>query len=102
MKDGTLQETKDLMALIYRNYLCDKETKNELEQDEIREIKKIEDKKIEQYKIEKFNKEKEELSSYDIIQNKKTTTDLTVKYENKWYKKFFKKIILFFRRKNDK
>lgn len=102
MKDGTLQETKDLMALIYRNYLCDKETKNELEQDEVREIKKIEDEKIEQYKIEKFNKEKEDSSSSDVIKDKKTTTDLTVKYENKWYKKFFKRIILFFRRKNDK
>ena len=102
MKDGTLQETKDLMALIYRNYLCDKETKNELEQDEVREIKKIEDEKIEQYKIEKFNKEKEDSSSSDVIKDKKTTTDLTVKYENKWYKKFFKRIILFLKRINDK
>lgn len=89
------EEAKDILAIIYRDYLCTKEQRQELI---LKEKEKIENEKKEKYKIDFEKKKQDKLEkSQDIKINIETA--LTETKETKWYKKIIQKILTFFRKK---
>ena len=81
---GKMQETIDIMSLIYRDYLCDKKTKYEL---------KCNDEKMLNEKYSIFFKEK------PTEKNENTKTMELVIIEEKWYKRIVKKFLNLFTKK---
>ena len=80
-----LEETKRLLAVIYRDYLASEEEKEEILRKEKEEIEKEELEKKKKYNIDVFADEREHL-------------ELTVKQEKKWFERFvdfLKKFITF-------
>lgn len=85
---GEMPETKAIMALMYRDYLCDKETRDKLIEQEKAEITK---------EYEKYNnmfKNKE-----NTIQEEPKTSNQLMVIEEKRYIKIFNKIKNFFFKK---
>lgn len=85
---GEMPETKAIMALMYRDYLCDKETRDKLIEQEKAEITK---------EYEKYNnmfKNKE-----NTIQEEPKTANQLMVIEEKRYIKIFNKIKNFFFKK---
>lgn len=82
-------KTKDLLAMIYRNYLCTESEKVEF------------DKKLLQNEEEYQNKLKEKYNP-DIFENRKEENSKMISLveykEESWYKKILKNILHFFRR----
>ena len=77
------EETKDIIALIYRNYWCSEEEKKELDQKLIENDKRFEEKLREKYNPDNIFKnnvssEKEEIKDQSLV----------VTNTEKWYKKF--------------
>lgn len=86
------QDAKEILALIYRDYLVTPEEREQLLKEEAEEERKIEQElreKYNPYNIFKKNKQYE----------KQEELSLVVKEENVWYKKFISKIISLFKRK---
>ena len=91
------KETKQILALIYRDYLCDKEER----------IKLINQEKQEQLKKEQEEHEKYNIN-FDIINGNRqksimeklkenANTSLIEISQEKWYKKIINKILIFFK-----
>ena len=95
-----LHETKVLLSLIYRDYICDKKNKERLMQLDDEEIKRQEGILREKYKID-FDKIKEqrETKVYNSKEDKMEEKSLVMIKEEKWYKKIIKKILELFTRK---
>lgn len=94
--NGLKKETKAILALIYRDYIVDKEEHDRL----------LKEAQMRKEKEEQENKEK---YSYDnLFKNRKTVPEEEIKEENTqlievkeepWYKKIWKKIISLFGKK---
>lgn len=95
-----LHETKVLLSLIYRDYICDEKNKERLMQLDDEEIKRQEGILREKYKID-FDKIKEqrETKVYNSKEDKMEEKSLVMIKEEKWYKKIIKKILELFTRK---
>lgn len=90
------KDTKVLLSLIYRNYWCDKETKEKLLYQDLMDKKKFEQEMLEKYNPDNIFKnnqiQKEEITM-------ETHTELIEYKEPKWYQKIFAKILRLFKRK---
>lgn len=75
-----LEETKSLLAVVYRDYLASEEEKKEILHKEKQEIEKSEIEKEKKYSINVFDNNKKE--------EKVNHLELTVKEEKKWFEKF--------------
>lgn len=96
IKKQLLNETKIILSLIYRDYLCGKEKKEELFALDIEENKREENKLKEKYQIDFDSRKKEKFQNEYELKNTEQET-LPIKLEkDKWYIKiinFIKKIL---------
>ncbi len=98
VEQNMMQETKQILALIYRDYLCSKEQKENLIEKEQKEADRIEKEKSEKYKIdfEKINKNR----NTNMLNQTKNEWTLVKIQKEKWYKKLINKILKIFKIKN--
>lgn len=82
-EQGELPETKAILALIYRDFLCDNETRKKLIEQENLEIQKENEKYYDMFKNKQRNVSKEQ---------KQTVNQLMVIEKEKWYMKLWNKI----------
>lgn len=92
-EDTILEETQQILAVIYRDYMVSKEEREQLLREESEEEKRIEQELREKYNPENIFKKKEKKE--DINQD---NTSLIKVEEIKWYKKIINKIISLFKR----
>ena len=89
IKKQLLKESKVILSLIYRDFLCSKEKKEKLLQLDLEEIRKEEKILREKYEID-FEKRKKEKIEKNIEKTKEQDEKLPIKVEKeKWYKKIF-------------
>lgn len=89
IKKQLLRESKVILSLIYRDFLCSKEKKEKLLQLDLEEIRKEEKFLREKYEID-FEKRKKEKIEKNIEKTKEQDEKLPIKVEKeKWYKKIF-------------
>lgn len=87
IKKQLLKESKVILSLIYRDFLCSKEKKEKLLQLDLEEIRKEEKILSEKYEID-FEKRKKEKIGKTIEKTKEQDEKLPIKVEKeKWYKK---------------
>lgn len=92
-EDTIMEETQQILAVIYRDYLVTKEEREELLKEESEEEKRIEQELREKYNSDNlFKKHKNEEKINNI------NTSLIKIEEIKWYKKFINKILSLFKR----
>ena len=90
------EETKKILALIYRNYIVADEERKQLLIEENRIIQKLENEKKEKYGVEDIFNNKTKNTNIDSNVDKLTITESNNK---KWYKKIFEKLSNFFNKK---
>ena len=89
IKKQLLKESKVILSLIYRDFLCSKEKKEKLLQLDLEEIRREEKILREKYEID-FEKRKKEKIEKNIEKTKEQDEKLPIKVEKeKWYKKIF-------------
>lgn len=89
IKKQLLRESKVILSLIYRDFLCSKEKKEKLLQLDLDEIRREEKILREKYEID-FEKRKKEKIEKNIEKTKEQDEKLPIKVEKeKWYKKIF-------------
>lgn len=89
IKKQLLKESKVILSLIYRDFLCSKEKKEKLLQLDLDEIRREEKILREKYEID-FEKRKKEKIEKNIEKTKEQDEKLPIKVEKeKWYKKIF-------------
>ena len=87
IKKKLLKESKVILYLIYRDFLCSKEKKEKLLQLDLEEIRREEKILSEKYEID-FEKRKKEKIGKTIEKTKEQDEKLPIKVEKeKWYKK---------------
>ena len=87
IKKQLLKESKIILSLIYRDYLCSKEKKEKLLQLDLEEIRREEKILSEKYEIDLEKREKEKIEK-NIEKIKEQDEKLPIKVEKeKWYKK---------------
>ncbi len=92
-EDTIMEETQQILAIIYRDYLVTKEEREKLLKEESEEEKRIEQKLREKYNPDNiFKKNKEKDKSND------TNTSMIKIEEIKWYKKIISKILSIFKK----
>lgn len=84
-QEGEMPETKTIMALMYRDYLCDKETREKLIQQEKEDLVEEHEKYNDIFKNKQKNVEQEEPIANQLMV-----------IEEKWYTKILNKIKKFF------
>lgn len=92
----TTDKTKDLLAMIYRNYLCTESERLEFDKKLLKNQKQYEDLIKQKYNPDIFKNKKEE--KYNQLKNSETS-DLIEYKEERWYKKIFKNIINFLKKR---
>ncbi len=98
IKKQLLRESKVILSLIYRDFLCSKEKKEKLLQLDLEEIRKEEKFLREKYEID-FEKRKKEKIEKNIEKTKEQDEKLPIKVEKeKWYKKIFEILKKMFKR----
>ena len=96
------EETKAILSLIYRDYFCDEEERQELIKKEREELIKEEEEKRKKYNPDDLFKKEERAHNISENENKQENTVALVKYENlKWYQKIYQKILKIFRIKSE-
>ena len=89
-----LEETTIILALIYRDFLCDKDEKERLKLRDAQQIKEAEDELYEKYNPDNLFKNRTPNKSIQVEENVSL-----VKYEeDKWYKKILNKILHLFKK----
>lgn len=89
-----LEETTIILALIYRDFLCDKDEKERLKLRDAQQIKEAEDESYEKYNPDNLFKNRTPNKSIQVEENVSL-----VKYEeDKWYKKIWNKILHLFKK----
>lgn len=92
-EDTIMEETQQILAIIYRDYLVTKEEREKLLEEESEEEKRIEQELREKYNPDNiFKKNKEKDKSND------NNTSMIKIEEIKWYKKFINKILSLFKK----
>ena len=89
IKKQLLKESKVILSLIYRDFLCSKEKKEKLLQLDLEEIRREEKILSEKYEIDLEKRKKEKIEK-NIEKIKEQDEKLPIKVEKeKWYKKIF-------------
>ena len=92
-EDTIMEETQQILAIIYRDYLVTKEEREKLLKEESEEEKRIEQELREKYNPDNiFKKNKEKDNSND------NNTSMIKIEEIKWYKKIISKILSIFKK----
>lgn len=81
-------KTKDLLAMVYRNYLCNENERKEFDKRLFQNEEKYQNNLKEKYNPNIFENKKEESSQRISL----------VEYKEVWYKKLLKNILHFFKR----
>lgn len=95
------EKTKDIIALIYRNYWCSEEERKELDQKLIENDRKFEEELREKYNPDNIFKnnvtttKKEELE----VKEEKIEQSLVVQETEKWYQRFLDMVKRWFKKK---
>ena len=93
------KDTKTLCSLIYRSYLCTKEKKIELENEDRDILKQKELELREKYNPDNIFKNKLNVAEINIEPKKEEKHTALIEYtEQKWYQKIFSKILKIFKR----
>lgn len=96
-----LDETRAILALLYRDYICSKEERKKLLLQENKEKERIEKEKKEKYSVDfqklVENRRRDYLIKDEQLKSENALIEVT---ETKWYKKIFTKILNFFKRNN--
>ncbi len=81
------KETKEILGIIYRDYLCTYEERNNLIREEQKEIRQFEEKLRQKYNLDDIfkNKSKKDEKNIQFVNEKRITI-----IEEKWYKKVWK------------
>ncbi len=96
--DTIKQDTKAILALIYRDYIVSKEERDKLLQEEQERLDKEEQELREKYNPDNlFKKKNDAVEEKDI--NSINNMQLVVIKEDNWFKRIWKKIISFFGKK---
>ena len=100
-KQQIKEKTKDIIALIYRNYWCSEEERKELDQKLIENDKKFEEELREKYNPDNIFKNnvtttKKEESE---VKEEKIEQSLVVQETEKWYQRFLNMIKRWFEKK---
>ena len=103
IKKQLLKESKVILSLIYRDYLCSKEKREELLALDLEEIRREEKKLQEKYQIDFESRKKEkvqnEQENEENKQEEKQEEKLPIEVEKeKWYMKIFNFIKKIFKR----
>ncbi len=99
-KQPLLKETRTILALIYRDYLCDKSKRQELIANDVHQLNELAEINKAKYNVDLEERAKLiDKKRHDIIKEKENSKNiyLTEVKEEKWYIKLlsnFKKIIL--------
>lgn len=98
LEQNIMLETKQIIALMYRDYICTKDEREKLIRQEKEKYKRIEKEKQEKYKID-FKKIAERRSQKNIIDKVKTKekSSLIERKEEKWYNNIIDKILKIFK-----
>ena len=80
------KETIVILGLIYRDFLASPEEREQLQLKDAEELKRIEQEMQEQYDMENIFKKKNKSRN---IENKQTSTDLTLYTQPSFFRKFF-------------
>ena len=86
------KDTKVLLSLIYRNYWCDNETKENLLHQDIIDKKNFEQEMLEKYNPDNIFKNKQKNISQEVENTISENIQLIEYREPSWYKKIFKNI----------
>ena len=98
-EQNLLRETRVILSLIYRDYLCTKEEKEKIILKDKKELEQKEQMLREKYKID-FDKRNKEKTKKEINYEEKSKTQALVEIKPKaWYEKLIEKILRFFKRK---
>ena len=98
IKKQLLKESKVILSLIYRDFLCSKEKKEKMLQLDLEEIRREEKILSEKYEIDLEKREKEKIEK-NIEKIKEQDEKLPIKVEKeKWYKKIFEILKKMFKR----
>ena len=91
IKNQILRETKIILSLIYRDYLCSKEKREELLALDLEEIRREEKILQEKYKIDFESRKKEKIQNEEEIEDtEQEKINLPIEVEKeKWYMKIF-------------
>ena len=98
LEQNIMLETKQIIALMYRDYICTKDEREKLIRQEKEKYKKIEKEKQEKYKID-FKKIAQRKTQKNIIDKVKTKekSSLIERKEEKWYNNIIDKILKIFK-----
>ncbi|MBR3132750.1 MAG: hypothetical protein IKG42_01510 [Clostridia bacterium] len=92
------EETKAILSLIYRDYFCDENERQELIRLEKEEQIREEEEKRKKYNPDELFKKEEKTDTVVEPEIKQEDTVALVKYENlKWYQKIYQKILKIFK-----
>ena len=98
-EQNLLQETRVILSLIYRDYLCTKEDREKIILKDKKELEQNEQILREKYKID-FEKRNAEKNKKEINFEEISKTQALVEIKPKaWYEKLIEKILRFFKRK---
>ena len=98
-EQNLLHETRVILSLIYRDYLCTKEEREKIILKDKKELEQNEQMLREKYKID-FDKRNKEKTKKEINYEEKSKTQALVEIKPKaWYEKLIEKILRFFKRK---
>lgn len=98
-EQNLLQETRVILSLIYRDYLCTKEEREKIILKDKKELEQNEQILREKYKID-FEKRNAEKNKKEINFEEISKTQALVEIKPKaWYEKLIEKILRFFKRK---
>ena len=86
------KDTKVLLSLIYRNYWCDNETKENLLHQDIIDKKNFEQEMLEKYNPDNIFNNKQKNISQEVENTISENIQLIEYREPSWYKKIFKNI----------
>ena len=98
LEQNIMLETKQIIALMYRDYICTKDEREKLIRLEKEKYKRIEKEKQEKYKID-FKKIAQRKTQKNIIDKVKTKekSSLIERKEEKWYNNIIDKILKIFK-----
>lgn len=98
-EQNLLRETRVILSLIYRDYLCTKEEREKIILKDQKELEENEQILREKYKID-FDKRNKEKTKKEINYEEISKTQALVEMKQKaWYEKLIEKILRIFRRK---
>ena len=95
------EKTKDIIALIYRNYWCSEEERKELDQKLIENDKKFEEELREKYNPDNIFKNNVTTTKKEEpeIKEEKIEQSLVVQETEKWYQRFLDMVKRWFKKK---